>query len=149
MRRGISPLIATIFLFGFAIVIGAIVLLGTANLNQNIIENQERSIATAVVLDLDATGSPPNANCTVIWNADPKCLAGSTNYYCVLIENKENRKINYLVKSKGSKGIEVCSPENFELEPFQSKVFAVGYNNNTIGVNESLISEIEAVLFLD
>jgi hypothetical protein len=148
MKRGISPLIASVFLFGFAFVIGVIVFLGSSNLNQDIMEQQDRQIATAVILDLDASHSP-EADCPTLWAADPKCGLGATNYYCLLIENEENRVVNYMVKSKGSIGMEVCSPENFELQPFQSKVFAVGYNSTRVGINTSLVAEIEAVLFLD
>jgi hypothetical protein len=148
MKRGISPLIASIFLFGFAIVIGVIVLMSSTNLNQNIIEDQDRQIAKAVILDLDASHSP-DVNCTQLWSVEPRCDTGATNYYCILIENEENRIINYMVKTKGGKGTEVCSPNNFELQPYQSKVFAVGYNNVTVGADGSLLAEVEAVLFLD
>jgi len=149
MKRGISPLIASVFLFGFAIVLGLIVFLSSANLNQNIIEQQERAIATAVILDLDAHFSPiPEVDCNSIYVADGKCKTGATSYYCILIENEENRKVNYMVKSTGDLGAEVCSPENFELQPFQSKVFAVGYNDANVG-GSPLVAEVEAVLFLD
>ena len=103
-----------------------------------------------MVLDLDARHSPESAdfNCTELWNNEPKCNVGATNYYCILIENPEGRKVNYMVQTTGDNGTEVCSPDNIVLESYQSKAFAVGYDKAVVGL-PPISAEVEAVLFLE
>ncbi|MBT3281357.1 hypothetical protein HN865_01905 [Candidatus Woesearchaeota archaeon] len=145
-RRGISPLIASVFLVGFAIVIGVFVFISTFNLNTGLIEDQNKRIENAVLLSFDAR-YPNKADCaTLCAGADIQCL--SSNCYCILIENEENQDVNFIVKTNGEFGSEICSPENFKLDPFQSKIFAVGFDGSSIGVN-NIRAEVDAVLILD
>ncbi len=145
-KRGISPLIASVFLVGFAIVIGVFVMISTFNLNSGLIDDQNKKIDNAVLLSFDAK-YPNNADCAALCDpsADIKCR--SNNCYCILLENEENREINFVVKTNGEFGSEVCSPENFELDAFQSKIFAVGFDGSSIGTD--IRAEIDAVLFVE
>ena len=53
-----------------------------------------------------------------------------------------------MAKTTGNFGSELCSPDNFELDRYQSKIFAVGFNGSKIGTT-NITSEIEALLILD
>ena len=44
MKRGISPLVATAFLFGFAIVIAITIIASTSNLNQDLLDEQDKKL---------------------------------------------------------------------------------------------------------
>jgi hypothetical protein len=146
-KRGISPLIASVFLIGFAIVIGIFVFASTFNLNANLMEDQDKRIESAVLLSFDAKYPHNFEDCAALCGGvGVKCP--SSNCYCVLIENEENEKINFFVKTNGEFGSEICSPDNFELESFQSKIYAVGFDGSTIGINR-ITSEVNAVLILD
>lgn len=145
-KKGVSPLIASVFLIGFAIVVGVMIFASTFNLNANLLEDQDKRIESAILLSFDAK-YPRDFNCSASCSSG-NVSCSSDSCYCILIENEENRIVNYMVKTAGNLGREVCSPENFELGPFQSKIFAVGFNNVTVG-NEDITSEIEAVLILD
>jgi len=145
-KKGISPLIASVFLVGFAIVIGVFVFISTFNLNNNLIEDQNKRIEGAVLLSFDAR-YPNKADCASLCDGvDVKCP--SNNCYCILLENEENQEVNFIVKTNGEFGSEICSPNNFKLDSFQSKIFAVGFDGSSIGV-DNIRSEIDAVLILD
>lgn len=145
MKKGVSPLIASVLLVGFTIVMSIFVLVGVSNMGQRTITEQDKRIATAVVLDFDAKYSP--AMYCDNWTQEIKCESNG-NYYCVLIENSENMLVNYRVVTKGSLGSEVCSPDNIVLNGYESKVFAIGFDPNKVG-QAPLTADVEAILFLE
>jgi len=145
-KKGITPLIASVFLIGFAIVVGVLIFASTFNLNASLLEDQDKRIESAIFLSFDSK-YPRNFNCSSLCaGTDVKC--NSSNCYCILIENEESQKVNFLVKTTGNFGSELCSPDNFELDRYQSKIFAVGFNGSKIGTT-NITSEIEALLILD
>jgi hypothetical protein len=145
-KKGVSPLIASIFLVGVAMMVGVLVFASTFSLNSNLIDDQNKKIDSFVLLSFDSK-YPRNFNCSSLCaGTDVKC--NSSNCYCILIENEESQKVNFLVKTKGNFGSELCSPDNFELDRYQSKIFAVGFNGSKIGTT-NITSEIEALLILD
>lgn len=141
-KRGISPLIASVFLIGLAIVVGSVVFFWGFDVKDTTFSLADEWIDSAEFIKFSAKW-PNSANCTEIYDVSGAKCPGNV-YYCILIENGENRNMNYLVKTKGSLGTEICSPENFELTPFQSKIFAVGFDDSIVGVD--VISEVDAVL---
>ncbi|MBS3172603.1 hypothetical protein J4438_03415 [Candidatus Woesearchaeota archaeon] len=145
MKKGISPLIATVLLVGFTIVMSVFVLVGVSNMGQRTIAEQDKRIATAVVLDFDAKYSP--ALYCDNWTSEIKCNTNG-KYYCVLIENQENREVNYRVITQGSLGSEICSPTNINLTGYESKVFAIGFDENKVG-QAPFTADVEAILFLE
>lgn len=143
-KRGISPLIATVILVGFTIVMSIFVLVGMSNMGQRTINDQDKRIASAVVLDFGVKYSPAQY-CKGL-SSQVVCNTGK-EYYCVLIENKENKKVNYRIITKGSLGSEVCSPDKISLEGYESKVFAVGFDPDNVGV-APITADVEAILYL-
>lgn len=144
-KRGISPLIATVILVGFTIVMSIFVLVGMSNVGQRTIADQDKRIASSVVLDFGVKYSPA-IYCEGL-AGEVICNTGK-DYYCVLIENKESQKVNYRIITKGSLGSEVCSPDKVELNGYESKVFAIGYDPVNVGV-APLTADVEAILYLE
>ncbi len=145
-KKGVSPLIASIFLVGIAMIVGILVFASTFSLNANLIDDQNKRMDSSVLLSFDGK-YPRNFNCSELCSgSDVKC--NSSNCYCILIENEESQKVNYLVKTSGNLGSELCSPMNFELDKYVSKIFAVGFNGTMIGT-VNITSEVEAVLILE
>ena len=140
-KRGISPLIATAFLIGMSILVGTIVLLWGFETQENVIGMADKWVETRV-LEYSAKW-PDLANCTALYDIGEVQCEGN-RYYCILIENLESEVVNYLIVTKGSLGSEICSPDHFELNPYESKVFVVQVNNETVG-EESLVAEVSAV----
>lgn len=115
-------------------------------MGQRVISEQDKKIATAVVLDFDVKYSP--AQYCSPWTGEISCKSVTGDYYCILIENEEDRPINYSVLTKGNLGSEICPPTKIGLDGYQSKVFAIGFDPNKVGT-APLTAEVEAVLFLE
>ena len=140
-KRGISPLIATVFLVGMALLTAMIVMMGGMKSYEQSTAIAEKWIANKV-LRFSAEW-PPRANCTQIYNTTGAQCDGD-QYYCLLIENRENEVVHYNVVTTGNLGSEVCSPDHFRLEPLESKIFAIATNSSIVG-NQSLVAEVSAV----
>lgn len=140
---------ASVFLVGIAIVIGVMVIVWGTNISQNVMVGQDEKIAAAAVLKFSAR-YPSNVDCSSLCNVsqNPDIKCKSDYCYCVLIDNLEDRKVNYKVVTKGENGIDYCGPENFELNAHEAKIFAVGYDSTKVGTGK-IKALIDPVLFLE
>ena len=148
-KRGLSPLIVTIFLVGMAILVGSIVMMSSFE-SIGSVQNIADEWAQAEFLKFSAMW-PPLADCESLCgdSLNIKCYDSTTDRcYCLLIENEENKPVNYLVVTTGDLGTEICAPVNFELNGFEAKVFAIGVHNSTVGFG-ALSAEVSAVQEID
>jgi hypothetical protein len=144
-KRGISPLIATVFLIGISILIGSIVLLWSFETQSGIVAMADEWAETKV-LKYSAEW-PDRANCTSLYDAGESQCEGD-RYYCILVENLENEVVNYMIVTRGSTGSEVCSPDHFELGAYESKVFVIQVHKDLVG-EEALVADVSAVQKVD
>jgi len=127
-KRGISPLIATLLLVGLTIVLATGIGIWSQGITKSEMDGTELS---PIIVDFDVE----------ISSAD-ECEEG---YHCygILITNNENFGVNYLVITSTSEGTETESPEDYYVEPFQSKLFTISYDEN-LG-KEEVRTRVDAV----
>ena len=129
-KKAISPLIMTIILVGFTIVLSVGIFVWTNNLTKDQInvvtkwnEAEQYSFSARYV---SSCGDESYINCT---GNGEKC-------YVLLVENKEAEPVNYVVETSGNENsFEICGP--FEIGAYEAKLVAVTYNDTAIGLPTS------------
>ncbi len=127
-KRGISPLIATLFLVGLTIALATGIGIWSQGITKTKMEGTELS---PITVDFDVEISSAG-----------ECYE---EYHCygILITNNENFGVNYLVITSTNEGIESESPEDYYVGPFQSKLFTVSYDKG-LG-KEDVKTSVDAV----
>lgn len=127
-KRGISPLIVSAILFGLVLVLGTVVYIWTSEVFETV-GNQKAYSAEFINFELRYL------NKEICADSVDHCTANGDNidYYCLLIENKENFPVQYVIKTIGKKGISISEDCETLVEPLNSKVFRIDYDINTIG----------------
>jgi len=139
-KRGISPLIATVLLVGFAIVLSAIVF------NSN---PAERAISQVEEMQTSATPIQFSAE----YKGDVACEeevilgTGEDSCYTLLIKNEENEDVGYIIRTIGEDGsVDVFGQDVF-LNPRESKLVYVTFDRDKVGNPEKVSAEIIPITF--
>ena len=143
--KGISPLIATVILVGFTILIGSIVLLtSTETINQetsNINELLEKPLVVRFNAQYGGNCSQAGSiTCSSDVNPNDQAC------YNLLVENTEDFNVNYVIRTHSELGSDFCGP--FEIEAFNSKFIDVIYDKSKVGEPSDtfeVTADIEAV----
>lgn len=126
-KRGISPLIVSVILVG-SVIIFALVVNVWVNGVYETVKSQRFSNTKFIDFDLQYLSAD---KCV---NSENICMAeGSIDYYCILIKNKENFDVNYIIKTVGLSGIAISEDCDTLLRAFDSKIFRINYNKGKIG----------------
>ena len=152
-KRGISPLIISVILVGFVVVLGSFIFIWTSGLTKGEMEKQSFEFE---ILDYGARASPgvneEGSACFEICGEGymggdrAYCDDGAGECYCLLIINNEGKNVNYLVTTTGDGvGTSVCDPDDIELGAYESKVFGIVFDDSIVGT-EDLEAEVEAVV---
>ncbi len=128
-KKGISPLIVSVILVGFTVLMAGAIFSWT----QTVTEGQMRTAQewSESTRDYDY-GAEYFSDCSDTGITDINCTNGGTTCYQLKIENKEDVLADYIIETSGNLGVEICGP--FSLEPFQSQIVNVYYNNESVGM---------------
>ena len=143
-KKGISPLIVSVILVGFTILMAGAIFSWTQTVTEGQMRTaQEWSESSA---DYDY-GAEYFSDCGDTSITDINCTNGRTTCYQLKIENEEDVPADYIIETSGNLGLELCGP--FRLEPFQSQIVNVYYNNNSVGMPYNNVSCTECWLEAD
>ncbi|MBT4334768.1 hypothetical protein HOD61_03040, partial [archaeon] len=130
-KKAISPLLVTVLLVGFTIVLSAGIMTWTKTTTQSQMDiAKEWSEA-----DWYRFSARYHASCDDAINYSVSCEGAGSSCYVLLVENKESSSVDYVIETSGNKGIEICGP--FSVEPFASELVQVTYNNISVGMPTS------------
>jgi hypothetical protein len=115
-KRGINPLIASVFLIGLAFIIGLIVFASMGSVTRNTLSKQEEAVLST---------EPINFEVSLKENCGDNC-------YTLLISNKEEKEIGFLVRTIGDKGVDVYGG-GVILSPYQARLFDITFDLNKVG----------------
>ncbi len=137
-KRGISPLIATVLLVGFTIVLAAY--LFSSNIGGKVIKTAETMQESSELIQFSAEYS--DVNCTVDTLSGDKC-------YSLLIKNEESKDVGYIIRTIGNIGSDVYSKDVL-LSSRESKLIEVTFNCNKVGCeNNNVKAEVIPITFTD
>ena len=129
-KKGMSPLIVTIILVGFTLVLSTGIFMWTQD---SVVGNQIDSIPEnwrgAEYLQFSASFSSACDNVTVY---DHNCTGRGSTCYVLLVENEEDNPVNYVIETSGNLGIDSCGP--FEINNYESKLVKVQFDNDSVGM---------------
>jgi len=140
--RGVSPLLASVFLVGLAIIIGVVVMMFGKGVAEREIDITQQALDRPLVVRFNAEWKDVNGTPeAILCSSDPD---DDASYY-LLIENIESSDISYIVKTTSDLGMDVCGP--FKIEAYNSKLVYVTYNEAVVGRPNGLevIADITAV----
>lgn len=140
MKRGISPLIASVILVGFVVVLAAFMFSNMGKVTKGTFETAEGWQSSARLIDFEVELKPTILCADVSYKI---CSDKEFSCYVVLIENKMAEDISYIVRTIGDDGVDVCETGIFE--PFTSKMVAVYIED--VGAN--IKAEIVPVSYTD
>lgn len=136
-KRGISPLIATVILVGFAIVLSAVVF--TSNPAEKAISQFEEMQTSAAPIQFSAE-----------YKGDLTCTynpALGDSCYTLLINNEENIDVGYIIRTLGEDGSADVFGEDVFLSPRESKLVDVTFDKTKVGDPETVSAEIIPITF--
>ena len=128
-KRGISPLIASVFIVGLAIILGTTVFISMNNFTKSEIELQENLMESARIVRFSAWSPKENFECENF---------KFNSCYKLFIENKEDTEVSYYIVTKGKKGEDFF--EEVKLNQLQIKAFEVIFDKEVTG--EDIVAEV-------
>ena len=142
-KRGISPLIATVLIIGFTIVIAAIVITFGTNIVKTATENTERQAAfsmacNGVSLDVKTSYIPNNGINVIVQNENAQVLEGLV----IVMKSTTGQSKVYSSDSlvvDGSQQIPPISGQTFNMGPFS----AVALSLNDDSITDYSLGDIE------
>jgi hypothetical protein len=131
-KKGMSPLIITVILVGFTLVLSTSIFWWT---QESVVDTQISNIPTdwrgAEYLQFSASFS---SACDPAVTYDHECTGHGATCYVLLVENEEDNPVNYIIETSGNLGVESCGP--FEVDSYASKLVKVQFDNSTVGMPE-------------
>ena len=128
MKKGVSPLIASVILVGFTIVLAAFMFFNLSSNTRSLFGTVEDTQKSSRLIDFSVKTSP-DMDCDKV-----NYKIGNGNIcYVILVENEMGEEISYIVRTIGDKGVDISQTDKFE--PFISKWVAVSYDKDKVGSN--------------
>ena len=127
-KRGVSPLIASIFLVGITVVVSVIIFGWGNTLLYSMQEDQELDLVKLGMVDFDAK------------YRDVGCSVDSGSFcYSLLLINNEDFDLNFLVRTKSDLGVDVDGP--FVVGAYEQKIFNISFLDS---MGRDVYAEVDA-----
>lgn len=128
MKKGVSPLLASVILIGVVIVFASFMFYSISGFSERTIGSTEDVIESARLIDFKVKLLSPSPPC-----ADASEHVGDEdNCYVILIENQMGEEISYIVRTVGETGVDLAG-ETGMFSPFVSKTVAVHFDSEKTG----------------
>ena len=143
MKRGISPLLASVILVGFVVVLASFMFFSISGTTKGTLGTVKTWEESSRLIDFKLSLSP-EINCTDVTDANYE-IGGGDMCYTVLIENQMNEDISYIVRTMGDKGVQIANTPVFPA--FTTKWVAISYAEDVVGSEDSVTAEVIPVSY--
>ena len=143
MKRGISPLLASVILVGFVIALASFMFFSISGTTKGTLGTVKVWEESSRLIDFKLSLSP-EINCTDVTDANYE-IGGGDMCYTVLIENQMNEDISYIVRTMGDKGVQIANTPVFPA--FTTKWVAISYAEDVVGSEDSVTAEVIPVSY--